>query len=85
MRTANITENTVAISQRFHVRKRLHVKVWKNHTLENPLKSQIRKSVYLYGTERIGISSEGGAHILASAILNWEWESQGTLLGRYSN
>jgi len=46
---ANITENTVAISQRFHV-----VKVWKNHTLENPLDSQIRKSVYLYGTERIG-------------------------------
>ena len=31
---ANITEDTVpvAISQRFHV-----VKVWKNHTLENPL------------------------------------------------
>ena len=29
---ANITEDTVAISQRFHV-----VKVWKIHTLENPL------------------------------------------------
>ena len=29
---ANITEDTVTISQRFHV-----VKVWKIHTLENPL------------------------------------------------
>jgi hypothetical protein len=30
------------------------------------MKSQIRKSVYLYGTERIGISSGGGAHITSA-------------------
>ena len=35
---ANITEDTVAISQRFHV-----VKVWKIHTLENPLNKARRK------------------------------------------
>jgi hypothetical protein len=59
---ANITENTVAISQRFHVEKITPWKnVWKNHTLENPLTEWNPKSENpCTCTVRNGLGSRAG-------------------------